>query len=75
MIRLILILVTFFYCITSFGQLKKITHPSEYSEAEIFINERGEKFSTVFRIKFAQKTIDLRNGKKQFKKRILALRR
>jgi len=53
-----------FLSYNSFAQLKKISKPNLYSEVDLYQDDGGSLYSTVMRVQFSQKTIDLNKGKK-----------
>lgn len=67
MLKRILILSLFLFLYHDFyGQLKKIEIPGEFSETDYYNDPNGNTYSTIVRIKFFDKVIDLRNSEKIF---------
>lgn len=57
-----IIFLIILYTISVNGQLKKIEKPNTYYEADIYIDEQGERYSTIITVKFNKKLIESYKG-------------
>lgn len=59
---MIITLILFLLSSCVFGQLTKISRPNMVSEADIYKDEQGVRYSNLVNVKFSQNVIELSKG-------------
>ena len=60
--KVLFVLVVFFFNVSLFAQLKKLTAPNMFSPADIYLDNNGNRYSTLVTLKFNKFAISLPKG-------------